>query len=229
MSTVTPTIAERRARLHAARLYLVTAAAPGGRSLADVLGPALAGGVDVVQLRDKALDDEELLGAAATARRLCREAGALLILNDRPDLVDRAGADGAHVGQDDLPVGEARALAGPQALIGVSTHAPEQLAAAYEAGADYAGVGPVHATPTKPGRPAVGLAYVEHAAQAARLPWFAIGGIDETNVAAVVGAGAARVAVVRAIGEAADPEAVARTLRAAVERRALPGDGDGTA
>jgi thiamine-phosphate pyrophosphorylase len=179
-----------------------------------VLGPALAGGVDVVQLRDKAASDEQLLAAAATARRLCDDAGALLILNDRPDLVAAAAAHGCHVGQGDMEVATARALAGPGALVGRSTHSPADIAAAGDA--DYIGVGPVHSTPTKPGRPAVGLELVAHAAAHAPVPFFAIGGIDASNVAAVVAAGATRVAVVRAIAEADDPRAAAAELRAAL-------------
>jgi thiamine-phosphate pyrophosphorylase len=201
-------------RLDAARLYFVCDRTPGGRPLADVLAPALRGGVDVFQLRDKAASDAELLEAAAVARSLCDEAGALFVINDRPDLVAPTGADGVHVGQDDAGVAEAREIVGPDRIVGLSTHAPEQLASA--AGADYVAVGPVHATPTKPGRPAVGLDYVRHAAAHATVPWFAIGGIDATNVEAVVAAGARRIVVVRAIAEAADPEGAARALRTAV-------------
>ena len=209
------TAAERRERVAAARLYFVAGITPGGRALADVLAPALAGGVDVFQLRAKDASDDELLAAAAVARRLCDTAGALLIVNDRPDLARAAGADGVHVGQDDALVPAARDQAGAELLVGLSTHSPSQIDAAHAAGADYIGVGPVHATPTKPGRDAVGLELVAYAAQAAACPWFAIGGIDEQNVGAVIGAGATRVAVVRAIGEAADPrEAAAGLLRA---------------
>ena len=212
---------DRRARLQRAVLYLVCATRPGGRALAGVLEPALAGGVDLVQLRDKQAGDDELLAAAAVARELCDAAGALLILNDRPDLVVAAGADGCHVGQDDMGVAQARALAGPEALVGRSTHTPADIAGA--AGADYIGVGPVHATPTKPGRPAVGLDLVRHAAAHAPVPFFAIGGIDAANVAAVVAAGARRIAVVRAIADAADPRAAAAGLRAALERELVHG------
>ncbi|MEA2130900.1 MAG: thiamine-phosphate pyrophosphorylase [Solirubrobacteraceae bacterium] len=194
-------------------LYLVCASRPGRRALDDLLAAALEGGVDVVQLRDKRATDEQLLAAAATARRRCDDAGALLILNDRPDLVVAADADGCHVGQDDMDVAAARALAGPQALVGRSTHTPAEIAAA--AAADYIGVGPVHATPTKPGRPAVGLQLVRHAAEHAPVPFFAIGGIDASNAGAVVAAGARRIAVVRAIADAADPRAAAAKLRPA--------------
>jgi thiamine-phosphate pyrophosphorylase len=210
-------------RLDAARLYFVCDRTPGGRPLADVLGPALRGGVDVFQLRDKAASDEELLESAALARSLCDDAGALFVINDRPDLVEPTGADGVHVGQDDACVAEAREVVGSDRIVGLSTHSPEQLARAGHTPpkavgrcADYVAVGPVHATPTKPGRPAVGLDYVRHAATHATVPWFAIGGIDATTVEAVVAAGARRIVVVRAIAAAPDPEAAARTLRAAV-------------
>ena len=214
-------LSDRRARLQRAALYLVCATRPGGRALVDVLAAALSGGVDIVQLRDKRATDEQLLVAAVTARRLCDDAGTLLILNDRPDLVAAAGADGCHVGQDDMDVARARALAGPQALVGRSTHTPADIAAARDA--DYIGVGPLHATPTKPGRPAVGLELVRHAAEHAQVPFFAIGGIDAANVGAVVAAGARRIAVVRAIADAADPRAAAAALRSALDREPVHG------
>ena len=214
-------LGHRRARLQRAALYLVCPSRPGGRPLEDVLAAALAGGVDIVQLRDKHASDDELLAAAATARSLCDATGALLILNDRPDLVAAAGADGCHVGQDDMDVARARQLAGPGALVGRSTHSPEDIAAAGDA--DYIGVGPVNATPTKPGRPAVGLALVRHAAAHAPVPFFAIGGIDATNVADVLAAGARRIAVVRAITAAADPRAAASDLRAALDAELVHG------
>jgi thiamine-phosphate pyrophosphorylase len=209
--------ADRRTRLAAARLYLVCDRRPGGRPLRDVLARALAGGIDVFQLRDKDATDGELLAAAAVARSLCEEAGALLVLNDRPDLAVAASADGVHVGQDDAPVATARAVVGRDRLVGLSTHGPEQADAAGALDVDYLAVGPVHATRTKPGRPAIGLEPVRHAARTVAVPWFAIGGIDRTTVGAVAEAGAARVVVVRAIAEAPDPEAAARELRAALE------------
>jgi thiamine-phosphate pyrophosphorylase len=203
---------DRRDRLARARLYLVCDA-----GALPVVEPALRGGVDLVQLRDKALDDEGLVAAAAAFRARCRAHGALFVLNDRPDLVAAAGADGVHVGQDDMPVAEARALVGPERLVGLSTHAPAQLAAAR--GVDYVAVGPVHPTPTKPGRPAAGLRYVRHAAaHPPAVPWFAIGGIDLATIGDVVAAGASRVVVVRALTQAADPEGTARALRAALAR-----------
>jgi thiamine-phosphate pyrophosphorylase len=205
----------RRERLAGARLYLICDATPGGRPLEDVLAPALRGGVDVFQLRCKDAGDAEILAAAEVAREWCEVAGALFILNDRPDLVAAAGADGVHVGQDDTPVAQARAIAGPDVLVGLSTHSPEQVDAAGDA--DYIGVGPVHVTPTKPGRPAVGTELVTYAARHAQVPWFAIGGVDEMSLNAVMAAGANRVAVVRAIAEAVDPEAVARRMQHALE------------
>ena len=211
---------ERRERLYAARLYLVTGSRPGGRSLAEVLEPALRGGVDLVQLREKDAGDAEILAAAAEARPLCTAAGALLLVNDRPDLAVAAGADGVHVGQDDMTVAEARAITGAELLVGLSTHAPSEIDAA---DADYIGVGPVHATPTKPGRPAVGLDLVRYAAEHAELPWFAIGGVDPASVGVVVEAGATRIAVVRAITDATDPEAAASALRAALPREVAHG------
>jgi thiamine-phosphate pyrophosphorylase len=193
------------------RLYFVCGARPGGRSLRDVLEPALAGGVDVFQLREKDAGDDDVLRHAETARELCEAAGVTFILNDRPDLVARAAADGVHVGQDDAPVAEARAAVGDERIVGLSTHSVEQADAA--TGVDYFAVGPVHATPTKEGRPAIGLDPVRHAARTATAPWFAIGGIDASNIDGVLDAGAQRVVVVRAIAEAGDPEAAARTLR----------------
>jgi thiamine-phosphate pyrophosphorylase len=206
----------RRERLRRARLYFVTDVRPG---LEELLAAALAGGVDMVQLRDKSASDDELVRAAAVFRRLCDEHGALFWLNDRPDLVAACGADGVHVGQHDMPAAEARRLAGPDVLVGLSTHSREQLDAALAAGeADQLSVGPVWETPTKEGRSAAGLDYVRYAARTAGdRPWFAIGGIDLGNVSDVIEAGASRVVVVRAIRDASDPRAAAAALRAALE------------
>lgn len=217
---------ERRARLADARLYLVCDARGDGRDLAAFLDAALRGGVDVIQLRDKQADDAALLAAAPAFRAAADRHGALFILNDRPDLVAAAEADGVHVGQDDAPTALARAAVGPERIVGRSTHDPAQVdAAAADAaqpgGIDYFAVGPVHATPTKPGRPATGVGLIAHAASAPRpVPWFAIGGIDVDTVGAVVAAGARRAVVVRALTGADDPEGTARALRAALTQEA---------
>jgi thiamine-phosphate pyrophosphorylase len=210
-------VKERRERLAGARLYLVTDLRPG---LERLLEAALAGGVDMVQLRDKEAGDAELLAGAATFRRLCDRHGALFWLNDRPDLALRCGADGVHVGQEDEPVAAVRERVGQELLVGLSTHSPEQLERALAAEADEISVGPVYGTPTKPGRPAAGLAYVRHAAaRAAGVPWFAIGGIDPANVREVTAAGAERIVVARAIRDASDPAVAAAVLRGALEER----------
>ncbi len=194
---------QRRAALAGARLYLICDIAQ--------LDRAPLGSVDVLQLRAKDAPPRAILDAARSARARCAEVGVLFVLNDDPRLAHEAGADGVHLGQDDMPVPAARAIVGPDLLIGLSTHTPAQVDAA--AGVDYIGVGPVHVTPTKPGRPAVGLGLVRYAAARARVPFFAIGGIDPGNVASVRAAGARRIAVVRAIAAAPDPTAAARALR----------------
>jgi thiamine-phosphate pyrophosphorylase len=199
-------VIDRHDRLHSARLYLVCDERPD-----DFLTAVLGAGVDIVQLRMKDAGDSEIVAAGRRFASAAAEHDALFILNDRPDLVQATGADGVHVGQDDTPVADAREIVGPDRIVGLSTHSPSQIDAA--AGVDYIGVGPVHATPTKPGRPAVGLDLVRYAAHNAGLPWFAIGGISPANVAAVRDAGAERVAVVRALTEAPDPARAARTLR----------------
>jgi thiamine-phosphate pyrophosphorylase len=192
-----------------ARLYLIAPARP---DLDEFLEAAVRGGVDLVQIREKAMADGELLRVLRRAREITRRLGVPLVVNDRPDLGVLAGADFVHLGQEDLPV-EAASRFGLG--VGLSTHTRGEIDAA---AADYIGVGPVFATPTKAGRPAVGLDLVRYAAGRARQPWFAIGGIDGANVGDVVAAGARRVAAVRAIGDAADPERAARELREALER-----------
>jgi thiamine-phosphate pyrophosphorylase len=198
--------------LAAARLYFITEPIPEER-----LEAALAGGVDVLQLRMKDASDDEIVAAARAFRAACDRHAAVFVLNDRPDLVERCGADGVHVGQEDVPPAEARAVVGPERIVGLSTHSREQIEAAGEEDVDYIAVGPVFATPTKPGRPGVGLDLVRAAAEIAPVPWFAIGGIDLENAASVVEAGARRIAVVRAIRDAADPRLAARALRSVLE------------
>ncbi len=184
----------------------------------------------MVQLREKHLGDEELIAVAHAAHALCERLGALLIVNDRPIVALEAGADGVHVGQEDMPLAEVRELVGEELLIGLSTHAraeidaagavadPDTASAAWPlfARPDYIGVGPVHETPTKPGRRAVGLELVRYASAHAKVPFFAIGGIDLTNIGEVTGAGASRIAVLRAITEAQDPEDAAKQLKDAL-------------
>src|SRR3954469_24983141 len=174
-----------RERLADARLYLVCAARP--RAFLDA---ALRGGADLVQLRDKTLDDDGLIEAARDFRAAADAHGALFILNDRPDLVNACAADGVHVGQDDGTPAAARALVGPDRIVGRSTHAPAQADAAdADPDVDYLAVGPVHETPTKAGRPAVGVEYVEYAARTVTKPWFAIGGLNAQNLHEVVARG----------------------------------------
>jgi thiamine-phosphate pyrophosphorylase len=200
-------------RLREARLYLVCDERPS-----SFLEAALGGGVDIVQLRMKDAASERIVEAGRRMHAICAEQRALFILNDRPDLVAAIGADGVHLGQDDMAGAKARELIGAERLVGLSTHAPAQIDEANALAVDYIGVGPVYATPTKPGRRAVGLDLVRYAAAHAQMPFFAIGGIDAGNVEDVVSAGARRVAVVRALTAAGDPACVARTLREALTR-----------
>jgi thiamine-phosphate pyrophosphorylase len=207
---------DRRERLGRARLYFVTDIRPG---LEQLLDAALAGGVDMVQLRDKRATDAELVATGEVFRRVCDSHGALFWVNDRPDLALRCEADGVHVGQDDMAPAEVRKRLGRDRLVGLSTHSPAQLDAALTASvADELSVGPVWATPTKEGRPAAGLEYVRYAAsRASGHAWFAIGGIDLDNVRQVIEAGASRIVVVRAIRDAPDPRRAAKALRAALD------------
>jgi len=206
----------RRERLRTARLYFVCEAMPGGRDPEALLHAALGGGVDIVQLREKELGRDEIERSAQTFRRLCDTHSALFVVNDDPYLARACDADGVHVGQDDVAAGEAREALGPEAIVGLSTHSEEQLAASASAPVDYVSVGPVWETPTKAGRPGVGLGLVERAAANAPHPFFAIGGIDPANAAEVVTAGARRLGVVRAIRDAEDPSAAAEALRGAL-------------
>jgi thiamine-phosphate pyrophosphorylase len=220
------TRAARLAILERARLYFVCDGRPDGGDPTPLLQAAMRGGAGIIQLREKAPRcAEELISLAEPFRRVAAEQGGLFILNDRPDLVAACGADGAHVGQEDMPVAEAREAAGPNALIGLSTHTAVQVDGACSAqGAnrpDQISVGPVWETPTKQGRQATGLGLIEHAAGGAAIPWFAIGGIDTSNVADVAAAGARRVVVVRAIRDATDPQAAAAALLSALESVAV--------
>lgn len=220
-----------RERLATARLYLCTDARRERGDLAKFAEAALSGGVDIIQLRDKGsagerefgrLEAREELAALAELAAVCRRHGALLAVNDRADLALAAGADVLHLGQGDLPVHYARRVVGPEVVIGRSTgsRAQAQLAA-IEDGVDYFATGPVWATPTKPGRAASGLELVREVAESQpTMPWFAIGGVDEQRLPEVLGAGATRIVVVRAITEARDPQAAARSLADALDRNA---------
>jgi len=203
--------ARRRAALAGARLYVVTGARETRGDLSDFLEAVMSAGAAAVQLREKEAEAGDLLRWGAVFRDAAERHGTLFVVNDRPDVALALGADGVHLGQNDLPVAFVRELVGPDVLIGLSTHDPAQLAAA-PPDADYVCVGPVHETPTKPGRPATGLELVRLAAERGRQPWFAIGGIDRQTLPAVVAAGARRIVVVRAVGDAPDPAAAVRDL-----------------
>jgi len=205
--SVTPALAE-------ARLYVCTDARRQRGDFADFLRAAYAGGVDIIQLRDKSLEAAEELELLAVLRSVAAEFGKLWAVNDRADIAMLSGAPVFHVGQKDIPLPAVRSLVGPAVGVGLSSHDPAQAAAAAaDPNADYFCVGPLWATPTKPGRAAVGLELVEHAAalQTSK-PWFAIGGIDLGNVDQVVAAGASRIVVVRAVTDAENPTAAAREL-----------------
>ena len=203
-----------RTRLDGARLYLCTDARRSRGDLAPFLDAVLGAGVDIIQLREKGLEAGEELSLLEVFADACRRHGRLLAVNDRADVALAAGADVLHLGQDDLPVPVARAILGPGPVIGRSSHTPAQAdAAAAENGVDYFCAGPVWTTPTKPGRPAAGLDLVSHVTQSApSRPWFAIGGISLAWLDEVLAAGATRVVVVRAITEAGDPAAAARSF-----------------
>jgi thiamine-phosphate pyrophosphorylase len=202
----------RRRRLADARLYLCTPSRP---DLVDFLDEVLAGGVDVVQLREKGLEAREEIALCQVVAAAAARHGALWSVNDRADVASVARPDVLHLGQDDLPVAAARRILGPDVLVGRSCHDEDQVrAASLEPGVDYFCVGPTWPTPTKPGRPAPGLPLTRFAAELGTArPWFAIGGIDESNLDQVLAAGARRVVVVRALTEAADPRAAAASLK----------------
>jgi thiamine-phosphate pyrophosphorylase len=216
--------AERVARLASARLYLCTDARSGPGDLEAFLDAVLAGGVDVVQLRQKGMEAADELAALDVVARCCARHDALVAVNDRADIAYACGADVLHLGQDDLPVDVARQIVGADMLIGRSSHATtESDAAMVQDCVDYVAVGPCWPTPTKPGRPAPGLGLVQHVAQrfgVAGRPWFAIGGIDSGTLPQVLAAGASRAVVVRALTQAADPQRAARALSEALRSAA---------
>ena len=217
--------AERlRSRLAAAQLYLCTDARREHGDLAEFAEAALAGGVDIIQLRDKGSAGEQQFGPLEARQQLAalevladaaRRHDALLAVNDRADIALASGADVLHLGQDDLPLPVARGIIGPRPVVGRSTHDREQATAAVNEDVDYFCVGPCWPTPTKPGRPSPGLDLVRATAElATHKPWFAIGGIDEQRLPEVLEAGATRIVVVRAITGADDPKAAAQRFKA---------------
>lgn len=215
---------QRRERLAHASLYLCTDARRERGDLAEFAEAALAGGVDIIQLRDKGsagekefgpLEARQELEALAILADAARRHNALLAVNDRADIALAADADVLHLGQDDLPLATARKIVGDATVIGRSTHDAAQVKAAIDEDVDYFCVGPCWPTPTKPGRPAPGLDLVRTAASSStEKPWFAIGGIDENRLPEVLAAGARRIVVVRAITGADDPRAAAQRLKA---------------
>jgi thiamine-phosphate pyrophosphorylase len=213
---------QSRVRLAEARLYVLVTEALCRHSLEGTVSEALAGGAQIVQLREKTLDVRTLLAKAREVRRLTRAAGALFIMNDRPDLARLADADGVHLGQDDLPVQEVRRLLDPEALIGVSTHDLAQVRQAILDGADYLGIGPTFASTTKEFDALAGLDFVRQACLETSLPAFVLGGIALDNVDQVLKAGGRRIAVSQAICAAPDPRQAARALRRKLDETAQP-------
>jgi thiamine-phosphate pyrophosphorylase len=201
-------------------LYFVSGHRLAAGLLADLVADLASAGVGVVQLREKEMEAADVIRVAEPVADACRRVEVPFVVNDRPDIALAVGADGVHLGQTDLPVNVARRILGDAAIVGRSTHAPEEVdEESSRPGIDYIAVGPVERTPTKPGRAAVGIALVEHAARREadgllKLPWYAIGGIDEANIEDVMAAGAKRIVVVRAIAEADDPIAAAGRLSA---------------
>jgi hydroxymethylpyrimidine kinase/phosphomethylpyrimidine kinase/thiamine-phosphate diphosphorylase len=209
-----------RDRLRQARIYVIAPASLRAGRLASLIPAMAAAGADIVQLRDRSLPGPELGEEARACAVACRVAGCLFVVNDDPQLALRAGADGVHLGQGDGSIAHARAILGPDAIIGRTTRGGAQLEAAAAEGADYASVSPVWHTPTHPSRDAVGLAPVAAAVRIRTIPWFALGGVDERRIGRLAAVGAPAVAIVRAVTEADDPAAVIRSLRARLAGRA---------
>lgn len=202
----------RRRRLDDGVLYVCEDRRAAQSDLAAWLDAVLGGGADLVQLRDKTASPEELRVAASTFREAAEHHGALFVLNDAPDLAAEVGADGVHVGQEDASPAEARRHVGPERLVGRSTHTTGQIDQALREDADYFSVGPVHPTPTKQGRPGVGLDPVGYAASVADRPWFVTGGMAPATAPEVLASGARRLVVVRYVTETDDPGAAAREM-----------------
>jgi thiamine-phosphate pyrophosphorylase len=203
-----------RRTLDGRNLYLCT---PDRPDLASFLAACIEGGVDIVQLRDKTLDARRIAARGRVAARLCAQHGVPMILNDRPDLALDIDADGVHVGQDDASPALARRILGPHAVVGLSTHAPAELDASIAEPVDYVSAGPVEPTPTKPGRPGTGTAYLTYAVGRARRPVFVTGGVTPATVPGLAAAGARCFVVVRFLTESDDPRGSARELRHAID------------
>ena len=200
------------------RLYLVARAQLSAGPLAELVPQLVAAGVDLLQLREKEMEAGDLIRVGESVAAACRDAGLRLIVNDRPDVAVALGADGVHLGQNDLPLPIGRRIVGEDAIVGLSTHSRAEIdAAAATERLDYVAVGPVFETPTKEGRPSVGTGLLAYASSHLGMPWFAIGGIDGDTLGDVMAAGARRIVVVRAITEAADPVVAAQSLRRGLE------------
>lgn len=201
-------------RLDDALLYLVTPARIAAGEVADLAAELKEAGVDLLQLREKEMEAGDILRVGTPLMEACRAAGLPFIVNDRPDLAVTMGADGVHVGQNDLPVEATRGFVGDK-IVGLSTHTTQEVDATAERFTllDYVAVGPVNETPTKPGRPPTGLELVTHAAETIPLPWFVTGGMSMETLPAAIEAGARRIVVVRAITESGDPPAAAARLK----------------
>ncbi|HXB38330.1 MAG TPA: thiamine phosphate synthase [Acidimicrobiales bacterium] len=208
-----------RRDLSGRRLYLCT---PDRPDLADFVAACIAGGVDVVQLREKDLEARALLARARLVGDVCRAHGVPFVLNDRPDLALEVGADGVHVGQDDAPVSLARRILGPDAIVGLSTHGADDLAAAASEEVTYISAGPVEATPTKPGRPGTGLGYAGVASARSAVPVFVTGGVTPEHIPGLVTAGVRHFVVVRYLTQAPDAVVAARALRDAIDAALTP-------
>ncbi|MDQ3963170.1 MAG: thiamine phosphate synthase [Actinomycetota bacterium] len=204
-------------KLESARLYLVAPASLDAGPLENFVPELSAAGVDVIQLREKEMEAGDLIRAGEPIRDACRDAGVPFIVNDRADVALALEADGVHLGQNDLSAQVARRILGAN-IVGASTHTTDEIDDSLEDRPDYIAVGPVYETPTKPGRPAVGLDLIAYAAHTAAVPWFAIGGVNADTLEEVLDAGARRVVVVRAITEATDPVVAARSLRERLEQ-----------
>ena len=196
------------------RFYLCT---PDRPDLGEFVDACIRGGVDIVQYREKNAEARAILKRGAIVRDVCRSHGVPFILNDRPDLAVELGADGVHVGQEDCPPAAARRIMGPNAIIGLSTHSQDDLIASEREPVDYISVGPINPTPTKPGRPGVGLGYLRFAANESSVPFYVTGGVNPRSIGDLLDSGATRFVAVRWLTEAHDPQAHAEELRRAID------------